>query len=116
LIAVDYAYPKIVHDAIKEREAAVRTGVKLDKFQLTDKAYMMTEDEKLASGQFWHLKPEISAYLITSLVGEAVREHLTFKDAPQTTLPTPTKGVKPYTQDPLVAQQEQERETYAIDT
>lgn len=114
--AIDRPFVSIVAEAVKEKQLANKRGVTLSSLQVTDKAYLMTEEQKMASGQFWHLKPDVTATIALMLVSESVRERLSFKDAPPALLPKPERHLKPYTQDPNINKQEQEYELYAIET
>lgn len=113
--AIDRPYTTIVGEAVRERVTANKRGVSLTSLQVTDKSYLMTEEEKLHCGQFWHLTPDVTATIANLLVGENVKQHLTFRGAATASLPKPAAALKPYTQDPNIERQSEENELYAIE-
>jgi hypothetical protein len=113
--AIDHPYVKIVAAAIAERNSAMMKGVKLNEYLVTDKDYLMTEEEKVRSGMFWHLKPDVVASIVLSLVGPEVRALLPFKDMRHVPLPTPPSSLEPFSQAGIPnTEDEEEEETNSI--
>jgi hypothetical protein len=71
----------VVSAAAKEASEARLAGVRLSEQLLTDKEYLLSEQQKIASGLYWHLDPVITAAIVNRIVGESVRNQLTFRDA-----------------------------------
>jgi hypothetical protein len=92
--AIEHPYHMIVAASVAERMKASRSGVTLNKWEVTDKDYLMTDAERLASGQYWHFKPDVTASITLSLVGDHIKDMLTFKHAPFSAVPTPAAGKK----------------------
>jgi hypothetical protein len=86
---VDYPFVKIVAAAIAEKAKANRAGVALSPLLVTDKEFLMSETEKVASGMFWHLKPECVATIVNSLVSKTIKDKLPFGTAPFVPVPAP---------------------------
>jgi hypothetical protein len=107
---VGYPFVKIVSASIAERVASQRKGIKLSSYLVTDKDYLMTEDEKIASGMFWHLSAECVATIVLSLVGDEVREMLQFRSMTPVPIPTPEARFVPFTQAGLPTKEESEEE------
>jgi len=115
--AIDYPYQKIVYDSVVERMKATAKGVKLTKEQVTDKSYLMTEPEKIASGQFWHLEAPVTAMIVNALVGPNIRGQLTFKDASTVPLPMPDRRAESFVQNTdAITKQDDIENIYATET
>lgn len=96
---VEYPYHMIATRAVTERMEANRRGVTLSRLMVTDKDYLMTEDEQVSSGLFWHLSPQVTASIVNQIVDqERIRPLLTFRDAPFTAVPKPKKNIMSYVQ------------------
>lgn len=115
--AVDHPYVKIVAAAIAERAKALSKGVTLNDYLVTDKDYLMTEQEKAASGMFWHFKPEVTASIALSLMGPEIKELMPFKGIPFAPIPTPFASPAPFSQGGIQPTENEEdpdeEETYA---
>jgi len=111
---IGHPFVEVAAAAVAEKMAAMRKGIQLNKYLVTDKDYLMTEAEKISSGLFWHFKPEVTASIVLSLVGNDVRDRLTFKSMPFTPLPVPDPANKPFVQQ-NTADEEPEQETYATE-
>jgi hypothetical protein len=89
--AIEHPFHMIVASSIAERMKAAKQGVTLNKWEVTDKDYLMTDQERLSSGQYWHFKPEVTATIVLSLVSDEIKDMLTFKHAPFTPVPPPAR-------------------------
>jgi hypothetical protein len=89
--AIGRPYQMIVADSVAERMKATKKGVTLNKWEVTDKDYLMTDEERMASGNYWHFKPEVTASIALSLVGDHIAGMLAFKNAPFTPVPQPVR-------------------------
>jgi hypothetical protein len=97
--AIEVPWHTIVQDAVSERMKANAAGKRLDTFLLTDKEYLATDAEKLASGEYWHLTPNEVETIVLSIVGDSIKSRLKFRHAPYTALRPPTVHNKPYIQN-----------------
>jgi len=96
--AIDHPYHTIVAKATAERIAAAHKGIVLNKWAVTDKEYLMTDEERISTGQAWHLKPDVTASIVLSIVGSEIKERLNFREAPFTPLPVIERPMKPFQQ------------------
>jgi len=71
-----HPYQEMIADAQKERMLMERAHAQPDKKFLTDKEYLMTDSERLASGMFWGLSPERTKQIVLSLVSENIKSKL----------------------------------------
>jgi hypothetical protein len=92
--AVGRPFIEIASAAVAERVAANSKGVVLSKYLVSDKEYLMTEQEKVASGQYWHLKPNVTASIVNQIVGKSIRDRLKFRDLPHESVPQPEKSTQ----------------------
>jgi hypothetical protein len=58
----------------------------------------MTEDEKARSGLFWHLKPDVTASVALSLMGDELKELMPFRNQAFAPIPTPIANSAPFSQ------------------
>jgi hypothetical protein len=108
--AIDYPFVKIVAAAIAEKQAATRKGITLNQYLLTDKDYLMTEEDKIRSGLFWHFTPDQTATIVLSLVGDEVKEQLPFRHMKPVPLPQQDAGFQPFSQAGIPQPQSDEGE------
>jgi hypothetical protein len=106
--AIEIPWHTIVADAAKERMRANASGQKLDSYLLTDKEYLATDAERIASGRYWHLTPDEVASVVVNIVGPSIKERLTFKDAPFVQLRPKKLFTKPYIQNDSIIKQTSE--------
>lgn len=113
--AIGHPFTEIATAAVGERLAAARAGVHFSKWLVTDKEYLMTEQEKAASGMYWHLKPEVTTGIVLSLVGDTMRKKLTFQTLPTAPIPEPEATFTPFIQRDAgdTDEETEQTETYA---
>jgi hypothetical protein len=113
--AIDHPFVKIAAAAVAERQMATRKGIKLNEYLVTDKDYLMSEEEKVRSGLFWHLQPDVTASVVVGLVGREVLEQLPFKGMRLHPIPAPATAPEPFSQAGLETPPEDEEteEIYA---
>jgi hypothetical protein len=90
--SIEHPYYMIVAASVAERMKASKAGITLNKWEVTDKDYLMTDTERMSSGQYWHFKPDVTATITLSLVGEHIKDMLTFKHAPFAAVPQPARN------------------------
>jgi hypothetical protein len=101
-LAVGHPFLEIAAAAVAERQASVRKGIHLTDMMVTNKEYLMTDEQKARSGLFWHLSPQVVATIVNSLVGDDIKSRLMFKDQPFTPIPLPDTDSQPYQSNPLL--------------
>jgi hypothetical protein len=84
---VGHPFAEIASAAVAERVKAQNKGVTLNPFLVSDKEYLMSEDQKVASGLFWHLKPDVTATIVLRLIGKELGDQLQFKGMHHAALP-----------------------------
>jgi hypothetical protein len=72
------SWDTILDHAAKEENMARAMGVALSNSLLTDKEYLMTPEEQMASGQFWSIPTSKTAEYVKSMVGPETRNKLKF--------------------------------------
>jgi hypothetical protein len=105
--AIEHPFHIVVAASVTERMKTMKQGVTLNKWEVTDKDYLMTDQEKMASGKYWHFKPDVTASIVLSLVSDEIRDQLMFKNAPFSAVPKPERrpaaplvaGEEPITQE-----------------
>jgi len=112
--AINHPFVEVAAAAVAERIKASQKGIQLNKYLVTDKDYLMTEEERIASGLYWHLKPDVTTGIVLSLVGNNVRERLTFKHARFTPIPQSDQISTPFVQTEAQTE-EPEQEMYATE-
>jgi len=75
---IGHPFFEFISRGIKEKREADMKGISLTKLQLTDKEYLMTEDESMASGTFWGISSERTKRIVLSLVSDRIRKKLKF--------------------------------------
>lgn len=73
---LDHPFQEVVAAAIKERRTMEATGVTLSSLYVTDKEYLMTPQEQLASGRFWGFPPSKTREIVLRLVSEEIKQQL----------------------------------------
>jgi len=109
--AVDMPYHAIVGMAMTEKTNALRAGLKINKWDVTDKDYLMTDQEKADSGQYWHLTGDVVATIVNAIVGPKIKERLIFRDAPFAKVPEPMTTLKPFEQNKHAYEEESDSES-----
>jgi hypothetical protein len=99
-------FTQVQLDAVSERRKASGTGDILDSRLLTDKAYLLSDQESVTLGLAWHLTPPVTATIVKDLVGSEIASQLPFRNAPYVPIPQPT------TTAPLTPQPPDDDETY----
>jgi hypothetical protein len=75
---VGHPFFEIIAAAVKERREANSSGILISKLAVTDKEYLMTPEEQLASGSFWGLPAERTRDIVIKLVSPQVKERFRF--------------------------------------
>lgn len=73
---VGHPWYEVVAASVKERMKVNDPGFE---YLVTDKEYLMTAEEQLASGEFWGLPPMQTREIVLSIVSETVRNKFKFK-------------------------------------
>jgi len=73
---VGHPYYEMVAGAAKEKRESNLTGINLDEKEVTDKEYLMTAEEQVASGRFWGLPPSRTAEIAKQIVSQEVANQL----------------------------------------
>jgi len=89
LTEVGLPWVDIVNKGHAEMRNAKAVRVQFDKYVAADKEYLMTEQQKIASGMYWHLSAEQTASMAISLVGKEIKERLSFAHMQLTPPPEP---------------------------
>lgn len=110
-LAVGHPFADIAAAAVAEKIKAQRKGIELNSMLVTDKDYLMSEEQKIACGLFWHLKPEVTATIVLKLVGPDVRALLKFRDMAPAALPTSERKIVPFRQQTESDMYEEPEET-----
>lgn len=71
-----HPYQETVAAAIKERREMESKGVLLSNLYVTDKEYLMSTEEQLASGRFWGFPPERTREIVLKIVSEENKKKL----------------------------------------
>jgi hypothetical protein len=77
-IKVGHPWFETVHGAMKERMEAKDSGAVVDPKVVTDKEYLMTPEEQVATGEFWHLPAARTRAIVTKIVGKEIKDKLAF--------------------------------------
>jgi hypothetical protein len=85
--AIGDPFHRIISNAAKEAILANQSGVQLNRWMVTDKEYLMTAQEEMSTGLFWHVPPTVVASIINKIVGPTVRESLNFKSIENVPIP-----------------------------
>lgn len=99
--AIDVPYHTIQARAVAERIKAANKGVTLNRWLVTDKEYLMSDDARIEAGTAWHLKSDVTASIVLAIVGTTIKERLQFRNAPFTPVPRVEKQLKPFVQQQL---------------
>jgi hypothetical protein len=75
---IGHPFFEIVAAAVKERREANSIGTIISKLQVTDKEYLMTPEEQLASGAFWGLPADRTRDIVNRLVSPQIKERFHF--------------------------------------
>lgn len=113
---IDHPFVMIAAAAIAEKQEAHRKGIALNEYIVTDKDYLMTEDEKVKSGLVWHLKPDVTASIVLQLVGPEVRDQLRFRDMRPVPVPAPVVHPSQFSQGGIDPINEGDEDTEAEET
>lgn len=89
--ASGHPFISVATAAVTERIKSQRAGQRLDSYLITDKDYLMTEQQKIESGLYWHFTPDTVATIVLQIVGPKVKEMLTFVNTPFTRIPLPAR-------------------------
>lgn len=77
-VSPDNAWPMYVHAAHREEMEARARGQAINAYAVTDKEYLLTDEQALASGQFYGLPLERTRTIVHSLVGPHIKSKLKF--------------------------------------
>jgi len=79
----------IIRGADSDRLKALKKGVQLSTYLVTDKEYAMSEQQKESSGLFWHLKPNVVAGIVAKIIDPVHVKKLNFQNIRFEPVPSP---------------------------
>lgn len=95
LAEVGMPWIDIVNKAQAEQMQARASSEQINDYITSDKEYLMSEQQKIASGLYWHLTESQTASMALQIVGDGVRSQLSFRHMQLTPPPQPDDLTKP---------------------